>query len=190
MDYNGLTVLASSAADSAVIGTGTFLLTDKRDDKGYLVRRLADGNCWMVQNLDLNLADFTSNESKRLTPDNTDVTETWIPGGDTLENNQQHQFQPKGALGENYYWGSNYVQGKGIASDTQEILVQLDLILMESHSTNQITASLNKLLVFFHMLVKSQTPGVICCISVITFPVRLLSGTVVVTVSLLTVVVT
>lgn len=145
MDYNGLTVLANSAADSVVIGTGTFLLGDNRETvtynsrtteynfyggtgltvegkKLYLVRRLADGNCWMVQNLDLNLADFTSSGSKRLTPENTDVSETWIPGGDSLENSQAYQFQPKGTFGEDYYWGSNYAQGKGPFSDNPEVL--------------------------------------------------------------------
>ena len=96
MDYNGLVELESTAADSAAIGKGTFLLADNRETvesggyavaengvtknyKTYLVRRLADGNCWMVQNLDLNLADFTSTKDKRLTPENTDISETWIP---------------------------------------------------------------------------------------------------------------
>ena len=34
---------------------GTFALKDTRDGKRYLVRRLADGNCWMTQNLNLDL---------------------------------------------------------------------------------------------------------------------------------------
>ena len=59
------------------LGTGSFALKDNRDDKYYLVRRLADGNCWMVQNLDLNLADFAGKTSgKLLTPDNTDISAT------------------------------------------------------------------------------------------------------------------
>ncbi|MBR2587375.1 hypothetical protein IKE71_03335 [Candidatus Saccharibacteria bacterium] len=84
--------LASSASASAAIGVGTFLLGDNRETvtsggqagtnyKTYLVRRLADGNCWMVQNLDLNLADFTSWKSKRLTSENTNLNtkDIWIP---------------------------------------------------------------------------------------------------------------
>ena len=83
MDYNGLTVLASSAVDSDELGVGTFALKDNRDSKDYLVRRLADGECWMVQNLDLELADYaghnTSNyPNKVLTPANTDLAELGV----------------------------------------------------------------------------------------------------------------
>lgn len=56
---------------------GTFLLTDNRDGNDYLVRRLADGNCWMVQNLDLDLA-----HAGTLTSENTDLNSkaSWDPG--------------------------------------------------------------------------------------------------------------
>ena len=39
-------------------GIGTFALIDTRDNKHYLVRRFPTGNCWMAQNLNLNLADL------------------------------------------------------------------------------------------------------------------------------------
>ena len=104
MDYNGLTVLANTAADSAAIGTGTFLLGDNRETvnyasgtegynrygatgpKVYLVRRLADGNCWMVQNLDLNLKAFAG--TNNLTSQNTDLnTKTsWNPSASLINN--------------------------------------------------------------------------------------------------------
>ena len=60
------------------LGVGTFQLTDIRDSHPYLVRRLADGNCWMVENLDLDLANFagkTNNDTGALTPENTDLRE-------------------------------------------------------------------------------------------------------------------
>lgn len=66
------TALANTAEASNALGLGTFALEDIRDNKEYLVRRLADGNCWMVQNLDLELADFA--ESDDLTPSNTDIS--------------------------------------------------------------------------------------------------------------------
>ena len=44
------------AAGTDTVGTSSFLLTDNRDNKPYLVRRLADENCWMVQNLNLDLS--------------------------------------------------------------------------------------------------------------------------------------
>ena len=54
-------------------------LTDARDQKQYWVTKLADGNCWMTQNLDLDLS-----TSKALTPDDSDVSRSWAPKNDTL----------------------------------------------------------------------------------------------------------
>lgn len=48
-DYTGSGApLADSMNGSMELGVGTFALIDTRDQKDYLVRRLADGNCWMV----------------------------------------------------------------------------------------------------------------------------------------------
>lgn len=80
-DYTGSgNALASTSYGSAAIGTGTFTLTDNRDDKTYLVRRLADGNCWMAQNLDLDLT-AVANGDIALDNTNTDLnTKTsWTP---------------------------------------------------------------------------------------------------------------
>ena len=49
-------------------------LTDARDQKQYWVTKLADGNCWMTQNLDLDLT-----KGKALTPDDSDVSYDWNP---------------------------------------------------------------------------------------------------------------
>ena len=51
------------------------VLTDTRDNRQYLIRKLADGNCWMVSNLMLN---FTT--STTLTPADSDVSANWTPG--------------------------------------------------------------------------------------------------------------
>ena len=53
----------------------TTRLIDVRDGKYYWVAKLADGGCWMTQNLDL---DLTSGQE--LTPDTSDVSEPWNPG--------------------------------------------------------------------------------------------------------------
>ena len=124
--------LANSATDSLAIGTGTFQLEDIRDNKEYLVRRLADGNCWMVQNLDLELADFAGKNDTNggLTPANTDLNSEesktrgyWDPSasvvaltGSTLTEKLQsklgadqtcsEQFQSKENAGSGCYWGS------------------------------------------------------------------------------------
>lgn len=55
-------------------------LTDKRDGKEYVVTKLADGNCWMHQNLEFQLDD-----SVALTNELTDLNsrESWTPGHST-----------------------------------------------------------------------------------------------------------
>lgn len=47
-------------------------LEDTRDHKTYWVTKLKDGNCWMTQNLDLDL-----NSSIPLTPADSDVVSSW-----------------------------------------------------------------------------------------------------------------
>ena len=68
-------------------------LTDSRDDKEYIVRKLADGNCWMSQNLAYEIAENTEVEISNndgtvstATPDHDTITsagETWEKVGDT-----------------------------------------------------------------------------------------------------------
>ncbi|MBR2587317.1 hypothetical protein IKE71_03005 [Candidatus Saccharibacteria bacterium] len=55
-------------------GVSSFILTDTRDSKPYLIRRLADGDCWMVQNLNLDLATVGT-----ITTANTDISSNWTP---------------------------------------------------------------------------------------------------------------
>lgn len=81
-------------------------LTDARDGKTYLVRKLADGNCWMSQNLSLNLS-----ASKALTSDDTDLNSkaSWTPTHTTqtgtgtawgANNDKDHSS----SSGWNQYW--------------------------------------------------------------------------------------
>ena len=128
MDYNGLVELESTAVDSDALGVGTFALSDNRDDKDYLVRRLADGNCWMVQNLDLELADFAG--TQKLTPANTDINTEgkiyWDPsesvtlGEKTIEDGSQ--FASSSAQGGR--WVSKYNENveNGIYLGTGDLL--------------------------------------------------------------------
>ena len=119
------------------LGVGTFKLTDIRDSHPYLVRRLADGNCWMVENLDLALADFAGTEN--LTSENTDLNSksVWDPAASTLAKARtfnpsadmtnyfsiaslnllgtdqgENQFQPSDIAGTingvTYHWGSRF----------------------------------------------------------------------------------
>ena len=59
----------------------TAQLTDTRDGKKYWVTKLADGNCWMTQNLDLDLTNGTP-----LTPEDSDVSSNWNPPRSTEKN--------------------------------------------------------------------------------------------------------
>ncbi len=54
-----------------VSGVPMAQLVDNRDNKKYWVAKLADGNCWMVQNLALDL------QGKTLTTANSDVSANW-----------------------------------------------------------------------------------------------------------------
>lgn len=53
---------------------------DQRDGKKYWIRKMADGNIWMTQNLDLELS-----STKTYTPADTDVSANWRPTRDTIE---------------------------------------------------------------------------------------------------------
>lgn len=86
---------------------GQLQVIDIRDDKVYWIAKLADNNCWMTQNLDL---DLTSNPNAgnyiALTSENTDLTDTtsaayqdgytisedgtitWLPERDTIAYNK------------------------------------------------------------------------------------------------------
>ncbi len=56
----------------------TAQLTDTRDNKKYWVTKLLDGNCWMSQNLALDLSTSTA-----LTSSTSDVSSSWTPGRTT-----------------------------------------------------------------------------------------------------------
>lgn len=55
-------------------------LMDSRDGKYYWVEKLADGGCWMTQNLDLDL-----DSTVTLTPETSDVKENWTPLRSTIK---------------------------------------------------------------------------------------------------------
>ena len=61
--------MTSAVCDNSTVGQ-TNQLKDTRDNKLYWVAKLADGNCWMTQNLDYDLSDSTL---QTLSPDTSDV---------------------------------------------------------------------------------------------------------------------
>ena len=78
-------------------------LIDKRDGKYYWVAKLADGNCWMTQNLDLDL------DGRTLTPDDSDVSSDW-------------NFDTGAAdTGGGWYTAANQGSGSGSTDDDDNI---------------------------------------------------------------------
>ncbi len=78
-------------------------LKDTRDDKYYWVTKLADGKCWMTQNLDLDLS-----TSKALTPVDSDVSSNWTPGFNTASQATAETVNP-GSQTETRSWNlGNY----------------------------------------------------------------------------------
>ena len=53
---------------------------DTRDGKKYWITKMADGNIWMTQNLDLEL-----NSNKTYTPADTDISANWQPIRNTID---------------------------------------------------------------------------------------------------------
>jgi len=75
-DLTGLANMQDMTSEvCAASATGaTAQLKDTRDGKYYWVTKLADGKCWMTQNLDLDLSTSTA-----LTPATSDVSSNWTP---------------------------------------------------------------------------------------------------------------
>lgn len=65
--------ICEKTGDITVGNEVTKQLVDLRDGKKYWVSKLADGNCWMTQNLAFDLEAGTT-----LTPSTTDVQEDWL----------------------------------------------------------------------------------------------------------------
>ncbi len=74
LGFNGITEMqqmTSNVCSNAAPGLEG-RLRDTRDDKVYWVSKLKDNNCWMTQNLDLDL-----NQADLLTSSNSDVSNNW-----------------------------------------------------------------------------------------------------------------
>ncbi len=86
-------------------------LKDERDQRMYYISKLADGNIWMTENLDLDLS-----TSKALTPNDTDITANWTPTRSTLttttgwtnDSNTPYSYDPS-----NRCWNGTITSGSG-----------------------------------------------------------------------------
>ena len=85
-----------------------YTLTDGRDGKTYYIAKLADGNIWMTQNLDLDL-----DSSKTYTSTDTDLPEgtTWRPSTSTHPTNDTswgRSDTPQSYDPGNLYWNGEF----------------------------------------------------------------------------------
>ena len=74
--FNGISTMQEMTTEvcQTAAANETARLRDTRDGKFYWVAKLADNQCWMTQNLDLDLSTDTA-----LTPDDSDVSANWTP---------------------------------------------------------------------------------------------------------------
>ena len=82
----------------------TARLRDTRDGKYYWVAKLADGNCWMTQNLDLDLS-----TSHTLTPADTNISSNWTPRTSTTTSTSGYNSN-SGDTGKSHNPGDIYYE--------------------------------------------------------------------------------
>lgn len=102
----------------ASMGLGTqYQLRDIRDNKLYYIAKLADGNVWMTQNLDLDLETSPVNVVA-LTPANTDIPSNWTPSSATRTNTSWTftTTAPQSYNPGTKYWNGNTHNGSGTST--------------------------------------------------------------------------
>ena len=104
--FNGITTMQEMTPQicADALENDTVQLQDTRDGKYYWVAKLADGNCWMTQNLDLDLS-----TSKTLTPANTNIPKNWTPSTSTTTTISGYNSD----TGKSYNPGDKYYEGTG-----------------------------------------------------------------------------
>lgn len=91
-----------------------YQLKDSRDGKSYYVAKLADGNVWMTQNLDLDLSTRIT-----LTPDDTDISENWTPKRTTytlIDDWENLSGEPESLDPGDWYWDGEFIHDITFAS--------------------------------------------------------------------------
>lgn len=90
--------VATTAANAAE-GVGTFTLKDTRDNKTYPIRRMPDGKCWMVAELELDLTSVNLTAENTNNPTADFITESrtqnhtdWCTESDDEEENMRSCF--------------------------------------------------------------------------------------------------
>ncbi len=93
------TTTTESTTDTSRVPQNT--LRDTRDNKTYVVRKLADGKCWMTQDLN-----FTLSTSKALTSADSDVPGNWTPNNNTQTSTGTSWETPSATTARSYTNGT------------------------------------------------------------------------------------
>ncbi len=96
--------------DSSMCTTDAMVVVDNRDNQEYIIQRLADGNCWMMNNLNLGAVDLTGDLTKRNTNTRDSITaETFNSWKDRPETDYAPYFMSMTEPGFSTHYGTNDV---------------------------------------------------------------------------------
>ncbi len=99
------------------MGFASKQLRDVRDGKYYWVTKLADGKCWMTQNLDLDLTYDLAGADREtgvlLTSETSDVGEDWIPSGKSTIDPTKNLFESTAVVAD---WDTILTDDRGMRS--------------------------------------------------------------------------
>ena len=109
-NINATTYTTTYSADKTKVPQVT--LTDIRDGEKYIVRKLADGHCWMVQNL----RTPPSTLLKAIYSDNT--SDYTLPASDALETNTGNTYTPHMYATSSDIDGNGYNWAASVAGNT------------------------------------------------------------------------
>ncbi|MBQ8984852.1 hypothetical protein IJ098_03295 [Candidatus Saccharibacteria bacterium] len=94
---------------------------DVRDNNTYIVRKLADGNCWMSENLKLNLGTPSAPVTVKRAQYNSTYTEDWTPtgtGGSNAAEPMNSNTKTPAPNGNYYYSWYAATAGSGTSAQT------------------------------------------------------------------------
>ncbi len=102
-DFKNLTEGEKAEVIDSMILEEQYQITDGRDGKTYYISKLADGNIWMTQNLDLDLDANTT-----YTPADTDIPSDWKPSNSTYPEDSnawvQNRYTPESSDAGDLCW--------------------------------------------------------------------------------------
>ena len=114
-DITTMQDVSEQIAENTPVGTSK-TLTDSRDGEQYLVKKLADGNIWMLDNLRLDLTNSTVIDA--LTTSNTNVDAASLTSLKSGNRSAGDRYATAGLTGTNWASGNSFSQPMAASSGT------------------------------------------------------------------------